>query len=118
METFATVNAASVRDMSDDARVDLLDRLCAAVYGPEHLAKEVIEDMGISRSAWQRWHREPGSIPTLAFLYLRERSMKPQDKAAADLEQIAEQLEGISLAFARLARAAGPSPAGAGAAEE
>lgn len=88
------LSASAIQAMTGDERLAELDRLALIVFGAGHMAKEVYEDMGTPKPTWQRWRKQPDSIPTLALLYLQERAVLIQ---ASD----------------HLARAAGRSPDGA-----
>jgi len=70
----ASLTSAQIADLDGADKLAMLDDLCTAVYGPKHLAKTAYEDMGTPKPTWQRWRKQPDSIPTLALLYLQERA--------------------------------------------
>lgn len=96
-------------DMPYQDRLARFDELVAKVFPKAPVVATAIERLGISRATFQRYRREPESIPAPVILLLqewadtegRDRSLQSLHNVASLLSQVSQELSQVALANAQ-----------------
>jgi hypothetical protein len=97
------LTAAQIAQLKPEARTQLFDQLCAAVFDTQ---VQTCESLGISSlRTLQNWRRDH-SVPIMAVLAMQSIAAAPDQPSALmqDARQIAAQLEAIAEATGQTAR--------------
>lgn len=96
------LTAPQVAQLAPEARTQLFDQLCAAVFDTQ---AQACENLDISLRTLQNW-RKDHSVPVMAILAMQSITAAPDQPSAImqDARQIAAQLEAIADATGQTAR--------------